>query len=413
MSRDHDQRFRALCDVAKAIVSKPRCLPQWRVMTKRTELRAAVCSVLLLLGFCLAERTTLAASSATSPLLKAKQEAEARGYIFVSSHEEIIAAAKKEGKLRVLGSLSPSTYKQMINAFRKRYPFITEVYVEEITGTDTPQRFLLELKAGKTTQWDAFDMAPDYYTEYLPYVKKFDILGMAAQGILAIPPPMVDPKNFNIVSVASSLHVIGYNRKLISEDKVPNRWEDFLSPLFKGKKFMVDIRPQGFAALAAGLGEKWTIDYAAKIAGQEPVWVRGQSRPLASMIAGEQQLLHLAYYHSCMRSSKKDASGSLSCKIIEPVPARLQEFAALAGTAPHPYSALLWLEFQASPEGQNLIDEYEPLNSSIYAADSALAKITRGKKLSVNNWETLHNTSRWQQMVFKTFGFPRAEEGNK
>jgi len=53
------------------------------------------------------------------------------------------------------------------------------------------------------------------------------------------------------------------------------------------------------------------------------------------------------------------------------------------------------------------------LNSSIYAADSALAKITQGKKLSVNNWETLHNTSRWQQMVFKTFGFPRAEEGNK
>jgi hypothetical protein len=97
------------------------------------------------------------------------------------------------------------------------------------------------------------------------------------------------------------------------------------------------------------------------------------------MIAGEQELLHLAYYHSCMRSSKKDPGGSLSCKIIEPVPARLQEFAALASSAAHPYSALLWLEFQSSPDGQNLIDEYEPLNSSIYAEIRRWQRLHKGK----------------------------------
>ena len=382
-------------------------------MTNRTEIRAAFGSVVFLLGVWIAVHSSLAASSPAGALKGTKQESAATGYIFVPSHDEIVDGAKREGKLRVLGSLSPATYKQMISVFKKRYPFITDVQVEEITGTDTPQRFLLELKAGRITQWDAFDMAPDYYSEYIPHVKKFDILRMATQRVLAIPPPMVDPKNFNVVSVASSIHVVGYNKKLISEASVPNKWEDFLNPAFKGKKFMVDIRPQGFAALAAGLGEKWTMDYAAKIAAQEPVWVRGQSRPLSAMIAGEQALLHLAYYHSCMRSSKKDPTGSLACKVIEPVPARLQEFAALSNSAPHAYSALLWLEFQSSPEGQKLIDEYEPLNSSIYAADSALAKIAQGKTLSVNNWETLHNTARWQQMVFKIFGFPRAEEGNK
>ena len=355
--------------------------------------------------------TALFAASPAADLDKAKREAEAKGYVFIPTHEEIVAGAKKEGKVRALGSLSPSTYKQMIGAFKKRYPFISEVYMEEITGTDAPQRFLLELKAGRITDWDAFDMAPDYYPEYLPYVKKFDVLGMATQKVLAIPPPMVDPKNLNIVSVASSIHVVAYNKKLLSDEKVPSKWEDFLKPEFKGKKFMADIRPQGFAALAAGLGEKWTLEYAAKIAAQDPVWVRGQSRPLSSMIAGEQALLHLAYYHSCMRSAKKDPSGALVCRVIEPVPVRLQEFAALASSAPHPYAALLWIEFQASPEGQAIIDEYEPLNSSIYASGSALAKTTQGKKLSVNGWDTLNNTSRWQQMVFKTFGFPKAEEG--
>lgn len=366
----------------------------------------------LLLAICCVAGASALAQSDKPALVQGKQPAQSKANILFTTHDEIVAGAKKEGKLRLLGSLTPSTYKSMIVSFKKRYPFI-DVTVEEITGTDAPQRFLLELKAGRVTDWDIFDMAPDFYSEYLPHVKRFDILGMAIHNVLAIPPAMVDPKNRNVVSVASSIHAIAYNKKMISEEKVPKSWEDFLKPEYKGKKFMVDIRPQGFAALAGGLGERWAIDYATKIAAQQPIWVRGQSRSLASMVAGENALLHLAYYDSCMRAAKKDVTGSLECKVVEPVPARLLEFAAINAAAPRPFSALLWLEFQVSPEGQSIIDEHGPLNSSIYAADSALARLTKGKKMSVNNWDTLENTSRWQEMVFKEFGFPKGDEKTK
>ncbi|MGH7846512.1 MAG: ABC transporter substrate-binding protein [Candidatus Binatia bacterium] len=352
------------------------------------------------------------AASATPPLLKAKQDAESKGYTFLAARGEIVAGAKKEGKLRVIGSMTSGTYKNMMVAFKKLYPFI-DVSVEDLRGTDAHQRTLLELKAGRATDWDLCYVAPDFYGEYLPYIKKLDILGMAMQKVLAIPPAMIDPKNRNIVSIASSIFAIGYNRKLIPEERVPRRWEDFLKPDYKGKKFMVDIRPLGFAALAAGLGEKWAMDYAAKIAAQEPVWVRGQSRSFAAIITGEQAMLHLAYYHSCLRSAKKDVTHSLECKVIEPVPARLDEFDAVSHAAPHPYATLLWLEFAASPEGQSIIDEHEPLNSSIYASDSALARVTKGKKLSVNNWDTLQHTSTWEQMALKAFGFPKADDAKR
>ena len=379
---------------------------------KRNSLRTVAKSLIPVLSAYWITASTLFAASPSPALIKAKQDAEARGHIFLTTHDEIVAGAKKEARLRVLGSLTPSTYKAMINAFKRHYPFV-DVSVEEITGTDAPQRFLLELKSGTATDWDVFDMAPDFYGEYIPYIRKFDILGMAMQKVLAIPQAMIDPKQRSIVSVASTIHAIGYSKKLISEEKVPRSWEDFLKPEYKGRKFMVDIRPQGFAALAAGLGEKWAIDYAVKIAAQEPVWVRGQSRSLAAIIAGEHAMLHLAYYDSCMRAAKKDPTGSLECKVIEPVPARLQEFAAVNHTTSRPYSTLLWLEFQASPEAQSMIDEHGPLNSSIYAAESELAKVTKGKKLSVNNWETLQHTSRWQEMVFKAFGFPKVDETKK
>jgi iron(III) transport system substrate-binding protein len=369
--------------------------------------KIATLGIFLILNCCALTSVLLAASPNTT-LLKAKQDAETKGYAFSATHDEIVIGAKKEGKLRVLGSFSPLTYKTMITAFKKQYPSI-DVDVEELTGTDAPQRFLLELKAGQVTERDVFPMVADFWTDYIPYLKRFDVLGMAMHKVLAIPPAMIDPKNRNIMSIGSAIFVVGYNKKLISEDKIPKTWEEFLKPEFKGKKFMVDLRPQGFAALAAGLGEKWTIDYAGKIAAQAPVWVRGQARTVAAMAAGEHPMLHLAYYHSCLRPAKKDPNTSVGCKIIAPVPVRLHEFAALPTAAPHPYASLLWLEFQVSPVGQDIINKHEPMNLSIYASDSELATAVQGKKLSLNNWETLHNTPRWEQMTLKAFGFPSAE----
>lgn len=348
------------------------------------------------------------AASLDPALPKARQQAEAAGYTFLTSHDDIVAAAKKEGKLRVLGSFEADTYKAVINAFRKHYPFI-DVHVAEMTGTTDPQRFYLELKAGGAKDWDVFNISPDFWSEVIPYTKKFDLLGMATHKVLAIPPAMIDPKHRTIVSMGSSIHAIAYNRKLIPDDKAPNGWEEFLRPDLKGKKFLVDIRPQGFAALAAGLGEKWALEYAEKIAAQEPIWVRGQTRGLTAIVAGEHTMFHLVYYHSCMRAAKKDASGSLQCKVVEPVPGRLQEFGAISHTASHPNASLLWMEFQATPEGQKVIGNYEPFNTSIYSPESALAKVIQGKKLSMNNWNTLHNTDKFLQQVFKAFGLPRAD----
>lgn len=354
----------------------------------------------------------LFAASPNPAVLKSKQEAEAQGYIFLGNRDEIVSGAKREGKLRVLGSLAPGTYKAIIAAFKKHYPFI-DVHVEEMTGTVDPQRFLLELQAGRATNWDVFNVTIDFWTELIPHIKKFDLLGMATQKVLAIPPAMIDPKNRTIVSIGSSIHAIGYNKKLIADEKVPNNWEDFLKPEFKGKKFLVDIRPLGFAALAAGLGEKWALEYAGKIAAQDPVWVRGQTGPLTAIVSGTHTMLHLAYYHSCTRAAKKDASSSLQCKVIEPVPTRLQEFAAISHMAAHPNASLLWLEFQATPEGQNTIGNAEPFNTSIYSSESPLAKVIQGKKLAITDWDTLHNTERWLQMAFKAFGFPKADDAKR
>jgi len=309
---------------------------------------------------------TIAGFTGTAEPGKTKPNPEAGGFIVEKSRDVILSKARAEGKLRVLSSFSGEAFRRMRELMRKKYPFI-DTLVEEITGPDAQQRLLLELKAGTVKDWDVVAATPDMYNDFVPERKRFDILGMAQQGVLAINARMVDPENRGVVALGSNLCSIAYNKNLISPEKVPNTWEDFLKPEFKGKKFILDIRPTCLAGLTVGFGEQWLVDYAKKLAAQDPVWARGFPVAMTRIAAGEYALHHLTNYNSCMRAAAKDAAGSLVCKIIQPTPVRLMNTEFVIRTASHPYAALLWIEMEASPEGQKVLDEHGPLNSSIYA----------------------------------------------
>ena len=341
-------------------------------------------------------------------LFKAKQEAESRGYIFEVSRDDVLARAKKEGQLRVLSGLDRNSIKPVSEAFRKKYPFL-DFNVEEITGTDANQRFLLELKAGRNSGWDASHLSVDSLNEYPPYLKRFDLFGMAQQGILNIPAQVINPVQRNVIAVGSNLQVVAYSKTAFAEEKIPNTWEGFLEPQFKGRKFLADIRPTEIAALVPAWGLEKTLEFARKLGAQQPVWVRG-SAPLVRVAAGEYSVFIGPNFTSVMRFLKKDPAGGLAYKILQPVPTRLSDATAILATAAHPYAALLWLDFLSSPEAQKIIDENEPYGASVFASGSAQEKVTRGKKLSVVNWDHFPKMPEYQAKVVEAYGFPKAEK---
>jgi ABC-type Fe3+ transport system substrate-binding protein len=347
------------------------------------------------------------AASPSPALMKAKQEAEAKGFIFETNRDEIVAKAKKGGKLRALSSLDPGSFKPMAESFKKKYPFI-DIQLHDLTGTEAIQRHLLELKAGTVKDWDVGHASEDFYNDFAAQAMKFDILGMAEQGVLKINPKMVDPDNRTIVAVASGLCAIAYNKGRIAADRVPSQLEDVLKPEFKGKKMVVDVRPHCMAALMVAQGEEWVVNYARKLKEQEPVWVRGNTRALTAISVGEYAMHQLTNYHSCVRATWKDKSKSLVCKVIEPVSIRIQEPDFVLKNAANPYASLLFIEHQASPEGQKILDETEPVKSSLFTSGE-VSKILQGKKTSVNDFRTYHKTPNWMKMIVEAYGFPKAE----
>jgi ABC-type Fe3+ transport system substrate-binding protein len=351
--------------------------------------------------------STVLAATANPSLLKIKKEAESRGYIFETSHDDIVGKAKKERKLRVLSTMESAVIKATREAFKKKYPFI-DVHTQELGSVEENQRFLLELKAGVTKGWDVNRAYTEFYDQYFPYQKKFDILGMAEQKVLAISPKLVDPRQRNLVTMGSNVNVVAYNKKLIPPDKVPDRWEDFLKPEFKGRKFVLDIRPIPLGVLVPAWGLEKSLDFAKMLNAQQPVWGRGHTRVMASLLAGEYPLFLGPNFGAVRRTQKKDPTGLLGYKIPEPIPARLHEANGVLANADNPYAALLWLEFQASAEGQKILDEHWPFGASLFSPGSAQEELTRGKKLSVIDWNHYTQLDDYLKKITETLGFPTA-----
>jgi ABC-type Fe3+ transport system substrate-binding protein len=351
--------------------------------------------------------SAFAAAVSNLALVKAKQQAEAKGFIFLTSHDEIVAQAKKEGKIRVLSGQDQNSLKAVIHAFKKKYPFV-DVRGEAIDGTEIYTRMLHEMKAG-LAKWDVNYVAGDFYPDYLPHQKKFDLLGMAEHGVLGIPVHMVDPIHRHVVALQSNIQVVAFNKELISVDKVPGNWEDFVKPEFKGRKFATDVRPKNFAALVPSWGLEKTVSFAKKLAAQNPVWLRGDAQMVTYLMAGEFPLVLGPNYKTVMRLQPKDVKKVLGYKVVEPIPTRLSQTQAVLATAESPHASLLWLEFQASVEGQKILDEVD-LAASIFSPGSAHERLTQGRPLSLVAWDHYTQVGRYEKDIVKAFGFPRAEK---
>jgi ABC-type thiamine transport system substrate-binding protein len=349
------------------------------------------------------------AAANDAAVAKMKSEAEAKGYIAYSSHDQIVAAAKKEGRLKVLTGLDPESIKAMTNAFKRKYPFIN-LSAEETQGITEHQRIILELKAGMNKEWDVISMANDLYNDYLPYQKKFDLLGMAEQGILQIHPKMIDPKSRNVAAVTANIQVgVAFNKNLIGQDKTPNTWEDYLRPEFKGKKFVADVRPTEIAALVPAWGLERTLAYARKLAEQQPVWVRGATRATMAVFTGEYPMFIGGNYKSVRRAQQKDRGGVLQYKFLEPIPVRPSESVGVVATSANPHAALLWIEFLATAEGQKILDDFDPFGASIYSPGSIQGQEIKGKKISLVDWEYYTKLGEYQDKIVAAYGFPKAD----
>ena len=348
------------------------------------------------------------AASGGAGVVQAPKEAGGEGFRREGSRDAISAKAKKEGGLRVLLGFEKPAVVARREGFRKKYPFINPQFEEHGNPAES-QRFLMELQSGRFPDWDIANVTTEVQREFAAFHEKIDLRGMAEQGVLQIPAKMINPESRNVIALSSTVDANAYNKKLLPADSVPKSWEDFLKPEHGGRKLLADIRPNSIAGLIPLMGMEWVESFARKIAAQQPIWVRGHTRFLTAMAAGEYRLFFGTYYHGVMRMKKKGAQ-DLEALIIEPVPVRLTETHAIMKGARRSNAAMLFLEYAAGAEGQKILWEVEPFKSSIFSPGSKTEELVRGKKVSLSDWDHLAKYPGYMEKLTAAYGFPREEK---
>ena len=235
--------------------------------------------------------------------------------------------------------------KKFVKAFEKEYPDIKVSYVRA-HGGQAMERLMRELGTG-TTSFDVVQIHNDYVQEFLK-IKAMRKIDWRGYNIV----PQFIMRDSHFLGTFMLGYVFVYNTNLVKKEEAPRTWDDFLDPKWKGK-FVVDSRPSAFTFLASTWGKEKVLDYAEKLGKNKPIFVRGQTKAITLMAAGDHMISATAYLSSGVTVVEK--GGPIAWNVPDTIPLQLTYFGIL-NDAKHPNASKVFLGWLGN-KGYKLMDK--------------------------------------------------------
>jgi len=232
------------------------------------------------------------------------------------------------------------------------------------------ERLVREVHTGTQT-FDVVQIHNDYVQEFL---KMEAMQRLDFEGFNVVPQFIMRDSHF--IGAFMLGYVFIYNTNLVKKEEAPKTWEDFLDPKWKGK-FVVDSRPSAFTFLVSTWGREKVLDYAEKLRKNDPIFVRGQTKAITLMAAGDYMMSATGYISSAVTVVQK--GGPLAWNVPDVIPLQLTYFGILKN-AKHPNASRLFLGWLGS-KGYKLMDEVNWGRSAPFGGTRA-EKEFAGKTLS-------------------------------
>ncbi len=268
-------------------------------------------------------------------------------YAWAQSEAELIAGAKKEGKVVFWSSMRIEDSRALAAGFEVRYPFI-KVDIFRAGGEQIVNRALTEHLAGKTT----YDVLNAFALKVLQ--NKGLLQPYAAPEATHYPVGFKDPQNF-WVSLYSGYNVIGYNTKLVSKAEAPRNWDDLLHPRWKGKLLMDDEEYFWHAGMLKHWGEEKGRKYMEALSRQGLQFRNGHAL-LADLLSIGEFPAAVVVYPDHIEQMKAKGQTVEWVKSSDPILVNLAPV-AVAARAPQPNAAKLFLNYSISKEGQEILQK--------------------------------------------------------
>ncbi len=312
-------------------------------------------------------------------------------YLYQGADREakIATEAKREGQVVMYTSLNLKDSVPLTEVFEKRTG--VKVSLWRASSEKVLQRAVTEARAGRFTPDILETNGPEMealYREKLMeefYSPNFRDLPAAAF-----------PRHRHYVADRFNFFTIGYNTDLVKPAEVPNSYEDLVHPRWAGRVGIEASDVDWFGAMVKYMGEDKGLAFFRKLAESRPQIRTGHTLMAELVASGEIPLAATLYNHNVERLAVKGAP--VKWKAINPTFGRPNAI-GVARKAPHPYAAMLFVDFMLSRQGQNILKERNRVPSSL-SVDTHLNKFPFHM---IDPVITLDENDKWEKLWTELF----------
>jgi iron(III) transport system substrate-binding protein len=256
--------------------------------------------------------------------------------------------AKKERTFILYSTMAQDHGSEVLAGFRRRYPFIS-TQLQRAGTTALLSRILGEARAGKH-EVDVSNQPPETIFEITQagLIERYQSPNRAAVRREMMDESGVWTAAYHLVIV------VAYNTKMVSKEELPKRYEELADLRWKGRLHLDPDDVDWFDSLLNYWGEKKGLAFMRQLAALAPDLRIGKTLSAQLLGAGE---FGIAPYLNGYRIAEMKAQGApVEFLLMDPVFSK-PRVVFLAKHAPHPYAAILFLDWILSKEAQTLIGQ--------------------------------------------------------
>jgi iron(III) transport system substrate-binding protein len=305
--------------------------------------------------------------------------------------EKLVAGAKKEGTVSVYTSLQTADIGRLGAAFEKKYGIKMVPWRAGSEGI--VNRTIQEARANRFTVDVIETNGPE-----LESLHRENVLQLVRSPHLAdLIAPAVLPHG-EWMGTRLNVFVQAYNTRLVKKQDLPKTWEEFANPKWKGKIGIEQEDSDWLAGIFNDIGDARARKVFRDMVTANGMSVRKGHTLLTQLIVSGEVPLALTVYNYKAEQLKKQGA-PIDWFVIGNAIARPNGI-AVARRAPHPHAAVLFYDFELSPEGQQIIAnlEFVPTSKKIDTPLNRMPMKFVDAKVAIDEYD------KWKTLYGQLFG---------
>jgi iron(III) transport system substrate-binding protein len=260
--------------------------------------------------------------------------------------QKLVAGARKEGTFTIYTSAQANDFNALLAAFEKKYGVKGVIW--RAGSENVLSRAVQETRARRYTVDVVETNGPE-----LESLSREKVLQAVKSPYLAdLIAPAIRPHG-EWVGTRVNVFSQAYNTRLVKKADLPKTWEDLLEPKWKGKLGIEQEDQDWLAGIFADMGEPKGTKLCKDIVARNGMSARKGHTLLTQLVVSGEVPLALTVYNYKAQQLKVQGAPidwfNIGSAIARP------NGVGVARNAPHPHAAVLFYDFEISPEGQAII----------------------------------------------------------